>query len=348
MNEPIILHSERYKASLRTLFPLLPEKVDSAVLITGATGLIGSCLADAILLSNAERKTDFKVIALGRNEVKLKNRFSYAQNDIEYRVQDINEPVSRRIKPDIIFHAAGNADPVSYALYPVQTLLSCIYGTKNMLDLAEESDATMLFTSTFEVYGKIDGNDVYSENMSGVIDQTALRSCYPESKRNAELLVRCYVRQYGVSAVIARLCSIYGPTMQPNDSKAHAQFIRNGVGGENIVLKSAGSSRRTYCYVTDAIAGMLLILKKGKNGEAYNVSNEKSCASIAQVAHVIADICGREVVYDQPDEIESSGFSKPQNCILDNEKLRLLGFRGRYSLEEGLRETIEILKEANQ
>ena len=342
----MIFESEIYKSSLRKLFSILPEKKDAIILITGATGLIGSCIADAFLLSDIEIGTNYTVIALGRSEEKLKQRFSYASDHIVFQAQDINDPYNGDVKPDIIIHAASNADPVAYALHPAETLLTNIYGTKNMLDLAKGCGARLLLTSTFEVYGKIENNDVYSENMSGVIDQTSIRSCYPESKRSAELLLRCYVQQYGISAVIARLCSIYGATMLKNDSKAHAQFIRNGLAGENIVLKSEGKPRRTYCYVIDAVAGLLQILRNGADGEAYNVSNENSVASIAEVARTVAKICETKVVFDLPDEVEKKGFSKPQNCILDNSKLRSLGFCGRYPLEDGLRETISILRES--
>lgn len=345
----MIRNSEKYKASLRSLFPRLPEKRSASLLITGATGLIGSCLADALLLSNEENHTSYSLILTGRSEERLRERFSWAEKEnTRYLAQDINEPVTADVKPDFIIHAASNADPVAYALYPAQTLLTNIYGTKNMLDLAVKTGARLLLTSTFEVYGKIEDNDVYSENMSGVLDLTAIRSCYPESKRSAELLLRCYVQQYGVSAVIARLSSIYGPTMLKNDSKAHVQFIRNGLAGENIVLKSEGKPRRTYTYVIDAVAGLLHILMDGVPGEAYNVSNEKSVASIAEVAGTVARLCGTKVVFDLPDAVEARGFSKPQNCILDNAKLRALGFSGKYTLEEGLGETIGILRESNR
>ncbi len=346
----MINKSKIYKSSLKKLLPELPEKKDAVVLITGATGLIGSCIADAFFLSNAENGSSYTVYVMGRSEEKLRRRFAYAGETplLHCVAQDINDPLTEDISPDYIIHAASNADPVAYALYPAQTLLTNIYGTKNMLDLAVKTGARLLLTSTFEVYGKIEDNDVYSENMTGVIDLTAIRSCYPESKRSAELLLRCYVQQYGVGAVTARLSSIYGPTMLKNDSKAHAQFIRNGLAGENIVLKSEGKPRRTYTYVVDAAAGILRILKDGVSGEVYNVSNENSIASIAEVAQTVAEICGTRVVFDLPDDLEARGFSKPQNCILDNGKLRSLGFCGRYPLERGLRETIEILREETQ
>ena len=153
----------------------------------------------------------------------------------------------------------------------------------------------MILTSSFEVYGELNGQDIYSENMSGMIDQTILRNGYPESKRCCELLVRSYVEEFGINAVIARLPSVYGPTMLRSDSKAHAQFIRNALN--------------------------------------------------AEVAKMCAEIAGTTVVFDLPDEIEEKGFSRSKNCILDNTKLRKLGWNGKFTLRDGLTETLAYLKD---
>ena len=201
--------------------------------------------------------------------------------------------------------------------------------------------ATIL--STFEVYGNT-GNDVYRESDVGIIDFNCLRSCYPESKRSLESLTHCYVIEHKIDANIARLSSIYGPTMLESDSKAHAQFIKNAIVGNNIVLKSKGFKRRTYCYVIDAVTGVLFVLLRGNKGESYNISNENAIASIAEVAHIVANIAGVKVVYELPSEIEAKGFSKPQNCILNNSKLKSLGWEGYYDVQKGLNETLSILK----
>ena len=315
------------------------------VLVTGASGLIGSCIIDLLMLAN-EKGRIFDIYALGRNAEKLKLRFSaYAESsNIHFIEQNVCSPLNDDYEYDYIIHGASNADPRNYAIYPAETMLINIKGTENVLEYCRRHPQTKaIILSTFEVYGNA-GKEIYSETDSGVVDLNQLRSCYPESKRCAEILTRCYVDEYKVKAVIGRLCSIYGPTMAKDDSKAHAQFIRNALNSEDIVLKSKGEQRRTYCYVMDAIMGILCVLSKGISGEAYNISYEGSIASIADVAHTIANIARTKVVFSIPDDIEKKGFSKPQNCILDNSKLKSLGWSGRYSLEEGLNETIKVLK----
>jgi nucleoside-diphosphate-sugar epimerase len=312
------------------------------ILVTGSTGLIGSCIIDVLLAANFVFEKNFEIFALGRSEEKLRNRFG-TQKGLHFVIQDVIEPINTE-GLDYIIHAASNADPKTYALYPAETIITNIQGAKNILDYCKQKSARVLFTSTFEVYGKLEKNE-YDEEQYGIIDLNLLRSCYPESKRTAEMLFKAYADEYGVDCVIARLASIYGPTMKQDDSKAHAQFIRNALAGEDIVLKSKGEQIRTYCYVMDAVSGLLAVLFRGKTGEAYNVANEASIASIAELAQIVADYTGTKVVFDLPDEIERKGFSKPQNCILKTDKIKALGWNGKYDLKTGINETMTILKE---
>lgn len=312
------------------------------ILVTGATGLIGSCIIDVLLAANSMYNADYKIYALGRDRNKIVSRFG---NKVVPIVQNIVDKLPMNVEYDYIIHAASNADPRTYAIQPVETVLTNVIGNNNIFEYCRYHKKTrVILTSSFEVYGKIENHDIYKEEDCGILDFQILRNGYPESKRCAEILLHSYVEEYNIDAVIARLSSIYGPTMQVNDSKAHAQFIRNALHGDNIVLKSKGSPRRTYCYVTDAASAILYVLFNGKTGEVYNIANEKSIASIAEVAQTIAGIVGTSVVFDFPDEIESKGFSKPQNCILDNSKLRKLGWHAEYILENGMRETIQTLK----
>ena len=340
-----MIRNRIYREALERVVPEVAIG-DGRVLVTGASGLIGSCIIDLLMLSN-DYGRQFDVYALGRSKEKLFARFKEYKEHESFHIieRNISQPLDNDVSYDYIIHGASNADPRNYALYPVETMLTNLEGAKNILDYCKAHRETrVLLMSTFEVYGNA-GKDVYAETDCGIVDINKIRSCYPESKRCMEILTRCYVEEYGVHAVIGRLCSIYGPTMAKDDSKAHAQFLRNGLNGENIVLKSKGEQRRTYCYVIDAVTGLLCVLAKGETGEAYNIANEHAVVSIADVAQTVANIVGTEVVSDLPDDVEKKGFSAPQNCILNNDRLKALGWSGKYDLHTGIKETIAIFKQ---
>ena len=333
-----IYKSNIYKNSIKKLASQLKHD-DATVLITGASGLIGSCLVDVLLEAN------YNVLALDLREEKLIERFGFETERLHFISQNVCDSLDIDYKIDYIIHAASFADPKSYAMYPVETILVNVIGAKNMLEYARiHPKIRVLVTSTFEVYGKLD-KDIYQEDDYGLLDYNSLRSCYPESKRTTESLVRSYVDEYKVDGLIVRFSSIYGPTMLKNDSKAHAQFLFKGINHEDIILKSDGSQKRTYTYVMDAVSALLYILFNGKNGEAYNIANDSSIITIKELAYEIADICNTKVVFDMPDALEKKGFSKPQNCILFTKKLRDLGWKPYYDIRSGLIETIEIMKE---
>lgn len=339
-----IFDCELYKKQIRQIAEQLPVK-NGNILITGASGLIGSCMVDVLFTANKLFNASFEIYVLGRSKEKLINRFSYAYSSLNIIEQNIIDPLDESFNYDLIVHAASNADPKSYALYPVETVFTNVLGAKNILDYCKNHTGTRaMLTSTFEVYGKHIA-DEYKEDDFGELDQNSIRSGYPESKRVSEILFRSYHEEYGVDTVIARLSSIYGPTMLSNDSKAHAQFIRNGLAYQNIVLKSKGLQKRTYCYVIDAVSGLFKILFDGISGEVYNVANSNSIATIAEVAEAVAKISNTEVVYNILNDIEEKGFSKSQNCILNTQKIEQLGWKGQYELIDGLTSTINILRE---
>lgn len=334
-----ISESKHYQASIDSLVSELSVK-RGKILVTGATGLIGSCMIDVLIEANRVG-SNFEIYAMGRNFEKLQKRFPC--KEVNIICQDVANTIHVR-NLDYIIHAASNADPHTYALYPAETIITNVLGAKNVLDCCRDGKTRALLMSTFEVYGKCE-KDIYSEDDFGLIDQNKIRSCYPESKRIAELLFKTYYAEYEVNCVIARLASIYGPTMALDDSKAHAQFIRYALKKENIVLKSKGDQKRTYCYLMDAVSGLFKVLFEGKAAEAYNVANKDSVVTIAEVANTLAQIADTKVVFELPNEVEKKGYSKHQNCILNTEKLEALGWHGKYSLESGMRETMKILSE---
>lgn len=342
-----VFESDIYQGQLKDLLPYLPVE-DKTILVTGASGLIGSCLIDSLLYANINYGRKFRVYALGRNEQKLRNRFAYAKenNGIQFVCSDITNPLPDGLHLDYIIHAASNADPRSYALQPTETLLTNVLGTKSVLDYAKiHQGCRVLLTSTFEVYGDAGKNGPLTEDSLGLIDFHKMRNCYPASKVCAELLCQGYAEQFGVDYVVARLCGIYGPTMSTSDSKAQAQFIMNALKGEDIVMKSKGEQMRSYCYVTDAVSALLTVILKGQSGEAYNIADDKSIMSIANFAKCASDVSGVSIMFDVPDEAEAKGFSKPVNVVMENGKLKALGWQANFDCMRGIESTLAIMKE---
>lgn len=321
---------------------------DTSILITGVSGLIGSFLVDALMTINEAREDNLKIYGLARNVDNLGSRFSkyMNSNNLEFIKGNIIEGIPNEIEFDYIINLASNADPKNYALYPVETILTNIRGTQNILEYCKKHNkCRALLTSTFEVYGEVENGLDIKEEDYGMIDQNVIRSGYPESKRVSELLVKSYVEEYKVDALIVRLSSIYGPTMKFDDSKAAAQFIRNALKRENIVLKSKGDQKRSYTYVSDCVQGILIALLHGTSGEVYNVSNPKSTISIAEFAKIVATESSTDVVFDSPNFIETKGFGKKMDSVLSSQKLMELGYSPLYNAEKGIHNSIKILKQ---
>ncbi len=318
------------------------------ILISGATGLVGSFLVDVIMKKN-EEGLNCTIYALSRNAEKAAERFSKWKNNallvlIPY---DINKPFLRNDLGiiDYVVHMASNTHPLQYSTDPIGTITTNIIGVQNMLDFAVEHHATrFVFISSNEIYGENRGDvESFDEDYCGYINSNTLRAGYPESKRCGEALCQAYRSQKGLDIIIPRPTRSYGPTMLLSDTKAISQFIKNGIAGENIVLKSKGTQFYSYTYVADAVSGLLYSLLKGKNGEAYNIADEASDIMLKDLAAYIASIAGKEVVFEIPDVIEAAGYSKATKARIDGNKLKKLGWTARYDIQSGLERTIAIL-----
>lgn len=330
--------------------PLPWDKLqDKSILISGASGLVGSCLIDVIMHRN-NNGMKCKIYALGKNEEKAKNRFEYCWQSQEFQFisHDINQPLERNdIKTvDYILHLASNTHPVAYATDPIGTVTTNIIGTNNMLDFAVKHNATrMAFASSNEIYGENRGDvEKFDEKYCGYIDSNTMRAGYPESKRCGEALCQAYIKQKNLDVVIPRLTRSYGATMLMSDTKAISQFIRKGIGGEDIILKSEGTQYYSYTHVIDAVSGLLTILLCGKCGEAYNIADDASDIMLKDLAAIIAETAGKKVVFELPDDVERAGYSNATKARLASSKLQMLGWKAKYDIKEGIQSTIEILK----
>ena len=322
-----------------------------SLLISGATGMIGSCLIDVIMYKNKEEHLNCKVYAIGRDVERAKARFEYYY-DIPYFKfipQDINQVVEHDLgKVDYVLHLASNTHPVAYSNDPIGTITTNIIGTNNLLKFAVgHNTKRFLFASSVEIYGENRGDvEKFDESYLGYIDCNTFRAGYPESKRCGETLCQAYKKQYGLDIVIPRLSRVYGPTMLTNDTKASSQFILKAASGENIVLKSKGNQYYSYTYVVDAVSGLLAVLLRGANGEAYNITDDKSDITLKEFARLAANIAGTKVIYEIPSKQELKGYSKATVARLDNEKVKKLSWCAATEIKLGVWKTITIIKEA--
>lgn len=350
-----LLRNNRYLETLRALhtsFPHWSRLEEKSMLISGATGLLGSLLIDAIMLWNqglpAEKRC--RITALGRNQAAAEKRFSrwLPYKEFLFVSHDITKPLPEGTgAADFLIHAASPADPVAFVAEPINTVCANLIGTQSMLEYSQyKQDCRLLLCSSGEVYGENRGDtERFQEDYCGYLNCNTLRAGYPEGKRVSESLCQAYIEEKGTDAVIIRLPRCYGPTMRMTDSKALAQFIKKAIAGEDIVLKSEGKQLYSFLYAADAVSAMLWVLLQGKTGEAYNAADERSDITLWELANVIAAKAGTSVCYELPEESERKGYSTATKALLDGNKLKKLGWKAQHELTMGIEETIRILRE---
>lgn len=327
---------------LRILQQGLPwEKLSGCnILITGATGLIGGCLVETLMLNP---KRDYCVYACGRNEKRAKDMFGtfVADEGFHFICHNVVEPLGCSVDFHYIIHAASNASPNFFANNPVEVVKSNISGVSHLIEYGLKNGMRrFLYVSSGEVYGEGDGR-TFTEDYSGYVNCATPRACYPSSKRAAETLCVAYAAEYGADVVIARPCHVYGPHFTESDNRVYAQFIRNVLGDEDIIMKSTGEQFRSWCYVVDCVSALLYILLKGENGQAYNIADGKSNITIRELAEMIAEIGGKKVVVDVPSADEKKGFNVVTKSVFSTEKLENIGWNIEGVMSKKMQATIK-------
>lgn len=314
-------------------FPLYEELRGKSIAITGATGLLGSCMVHCLLELNREKDLRLQIIAIVRNLEKAKHLFQDAP--ITYKVYDFGQEEKLALdgKADYLVHFASPTASQYFVTQPVETMLTGMHGTEQVLKMAREQGMeSSVYVSSLEVYGSVyDDAEPLTEDKQGYIDPMQTRSSYPVAKRAAECLCHAYAQEYGVHVKTARLAQTFGAGVAKDDNRVFAQFARNVIAGEDIVLHTTGELSRCYCYTTDAIEAILYILLRGKDGEAYNVANEESYISIIDMAKFLCREFNPNI---QPvvELKEGMGYSPMTKLRLSCEKVHELGWKPRHDL----------------
>jgi nucleoside-diphosphate-sugar epimerase len=319
---------------------------NKTVLITGASGMVGSYMLYVLTKLNDMYDYQIKVLAMLRNEKKLPEEVK-SRDDVTILVQDVTSPFTVEGDVDYIIHAASPASPLIMQNQPVETIAANTIGTFNTLSLAKEKHAEgYLFISSREIYGQpSEGQEFFYEDTYGFVDQLNPRSCYSEGKKAAETMCVSFHEEYGLNTKIARLAHTYGPGMSIYDGRVQADFLKNVFHNEDIVLKSEGTAIRTYTYIGDAIAGLYRILLDSEE-IVYNIGNEDGKVSIRELAEIMVTIYperGLKLVFDIP-EGGTKGTAPYTLGILDSGKIRALGWKPKYSVKEGFKRTLDYLE----
>ena len=306
------------------------------VLVSGGAGFIGSHLCDALI---AQEKEVFCVdnLVSGRkqNIVHLldNNKFHFLQ-------KDVNEFVCEK-KVDEVFHLASLASPVDYFSKPVETMLVGSVGTKNLLDLAVKNKAKFLFTSTSEVYGDPLMHP-QKESYWGNVNPIGKRSCYDESKRFSEALIKAYEFQFGFKGKIVRIFNTFGPRMRFDDGRVVPNFINQALNNKPLTVYGSGKQTRSFCFVSDMVEGIQKMMESDFSGPV-NLGNPTEF-SILEFAEKINELSGKKLEIEFKPALEDDPKKRKPDISLAKEKLN---WSPKISLEQGLIKTIDFFSERN-
>ncbi len=240
------------------------DKLDNCkILITGATGLIGSLIVKSMLLRNKLYNSNIFMYLPVRNEKKAIEKFGI-NSRIKYFETSV-ENLKKNIKIDYIIHGASPTKSKFFVQNPVETLDTSILGTKNVLEIAKKSSIKgMIYLSSMEMYGILNKSNVIEEDL-GYIELLNLRSSYSEGKRIAELYCYSYSEEYNIPIKILRIAQTFGPGISKYENRVYKYFVDSILNNEDIILKSSGSTIINYSYTVDTVLRNIMCLTKWKN-----------------------------------------------------------------------------------
>ena len=307
-------------------------------LVTGGAGFLGSHLCD-LLLGQGHRVIAMDNLITGN----LRNiEHLFGNEHFRFVKQDVTEFIHVPGPVDYIFHFASPASPIDYLELPIQTLKVGALGTHKVLGLAREKKARVLLASTSEVYGDPLIHP-QTEDYWGNVNPIGPRGVYDEAKRFAEAMTMAYHRYHGVETRIVRIFNTYGPRMRPNDGRVVPAFSVQALKGEPISVFGDGRQTRSFCYVSDLIAGIYALMMSDCP-EPVNIGNPREM-TVLEFAELIRSLCGSssKIVF-KPLPVDDPKIRQPNI----SKARAVLGWEPRMELEKGLGLTIDYFRDLLQ
>lgn len=339
---------EDFRELSQRLSPELSQLDGKSILLVGATGAISSYLGRFLINVLQTKIASFQLTLTARSEGSLKKYYSEVDKSLFRCIfLDVKEPFQLVGQYDYIIFAAGNADPKNIVNNPLDIIHTNYLGLHNTIEFAKKQAKTkIVFFSTREIYGMVSNKSVIEEDDIGILNPLNFRSCYPEVKKLCENMLECAVDSYAnLSYSILRLAHIYGPGMNiQNDGRIMNDLVEMTVNGKGIKLLSDGSAVRAFCYISDAVTGIIKAMLVNENKAVFNIANETEAKSIREVVTLIQEIFPvlvPSVEYAQNSNANSKGYFFTSRAELSTKRLESLGWKPETSLAEGLKKTIQ-------
>lgn len=318
------------------------------LLITGANGLIGSLITRTFMYRNDNFEQNTKLFLVVRNSQRAREIFGEPKyiKIIESDIENIDE-VKITEKIDYIIHGASPTTSKFFVNNPVETINTAVIGTKNILEIANKNKVdSIVYMSSMEMYGTFYEDIKVNEENLGYINPLDVRSSYSEGKRLCELYSFSYFKEYGVPVKIARIAQTFGPGISKYETRVYKYFLDCILNNQDIVLKSTGSTIINFSYTIDTVLGILYILLNGKNGEAYNIVSDSTNMTIYDSAKWLIEKFGNNKIQlkCEANLQQKAGLAPDNRMILDNSKLKSIGWKHGYTLKEGYIRLFEYLK----
>jgi dTDP-glucose 4,6-dehydratase len=318
---------------------------NSSVFITGATGFIGRQLVFLLLYLNETLNASI-IIYICVRDLKKATAIFGEKKAINFVVGDVRQPFQPIDETDYVIHGANITQSKIFVDNPVETIDTAYLGTRNILEFVRNKKVkSIVYLSSMEVFGVTDPQLAeVRESDYGYIDILNPRSSYSESKRMCECLCVCHAKEYEIPVKIARLVQTLGAGMDYNDTRVTAQFARSVIENKDIVLKTAGLTRRPIIYTRDAISGIFTVLLKGAAGAAYNVANKTTICTIRETAEMIASKIAENKIKVRYGQNKPTEYAPDINLNLNTDLIESLGWQAEVGLEESYRRMIESMK----